>query len=30
VKISDLTLSITDPENLTGTDKVQIYIGLVP
>lgn len=30
VKISDLSLFVTDPEGLTGTDKVQILIGQVP
>jgi hypothetical protein len=30
VKISQLSLTVTDPENLTGTDKVTINIGVVP
>lgn len=30
VKLMQLRLSVTDPENLTGTDQVNISIGLVP
>ncbi|WP_157202570.1 C1 family peptidase [Calidithermus chliarophilus] len=30
VKITDLTLTVTDPEGLSGSDKVQIQIGFVP
>lgn len=30
VKLMQLRLAVTDPENLTGTDQVNISIGLVP